>query len=176
MVFLDVLTCTDKVANLNSTENNALFTLLEIWKLLGPNNTLPHRKLKDWQQKTSQGPSIFHQHQGQQFTQFQYGIKKIELRNTAFCSGIGKQNVKDCRFLGWTVSGVDFKLGPNLDHDRKTFDTTRIGGTVRRGNLSNAVSGLAALQLALQDMRISSPLTEFEEHLDGPKDEGHEWK
>jgi len=27
-----------------------------------------------------------------------------------------------------------------------------------------------------KDMRISSPLTEFEEHLDGPKDEGHEWK
>jgi hypothetical protein len=71
MVFLDVLTCTDKVANLNSTENNALFTLLEIWKRLGPNNTLPHRKLKDWQQKTSPGLSIFHQ-----FTQFQYGIKK----------------------------------------------------------------------------------------------------
>lgn len=27
-----------------------------------------------------------------------------------------------------------------------------------------------------KEMRISSPLTQFEEHLDGPKDEGHEWK
>ena len=61
------------------------------------------------------------------------------------------------------------------NHERKTFDTTRIGGTARRENLSDAISGLEN-HLALQAMRISSPLTDFEEHMDGPKDEGHEWK